>query len=842
MRNLTKTEEGLVFRVSINLDKLTERAAAYIPGRLFEVNNEGYVRILSVSKKHASLGLYETLAAARRDKDGSECVELIAPTVTAATLSHLGVHYADHEGWMQDGEESSAAEGSEAEEAEESERESGNEDEVESDGDEGEEGEDMVAVLSKAIGIRDLDALERLAQIGLSSAADLKLLKEGGAEFAREVAEAAGLSAFDTRRLVVFAMSGEPTPRSMGGGALRRADSGGFGLSGNSFLNTLQLDGASESGDEEAGRGSAVSGGVGGCSSEPPRSTGGGIGGCSSEPPRSMGGEALRRAASGGFGRNGSGLPRQPARRGEPTPQVQSGAVHAGGIGSAGGGVTGGGGRALETEVGETKRLLGGAPQSEWTRISGECLEYLAPALVQRAPRQPEMRRPLKQLDIWLRAAAAKGVVISAAAPGDEDQILDAVQEACAQLELPCAASGRAVGGVGGGQWGGEGAAVQTLMMAGGGGALSAERLDDDRAILESLMHVATNQGYMARVEDIASRSPGDPSIAAAAAELGGHMKMRPLVYMNASSIQAPAGMVATQANIRLIGNSKRVRALLVAQLAERLRKQLPTAGMKVDTAGKLAEAVITGALVSKIKLHEVFQPTGGSMLLAGGGKKAKEQLPTELFARGINLLTVAYQFAHGSFDFTIIETFGQMFSSFLDATQKGIEPARAAAFVVEPVLHELERQWRRATSGLQELRPIIGEVAVELRPHMLQTLSVEVAAATMQSSEAPRAKTKEKEGEKVQPTLESLQKSLMRLERSVAQRSERSADGPGKGSGGEGKGTKGKRVSWREKIDAWDQENPGRCWYVENQKGGCRFGKECPNWYEGHPEKPETK
>ena len=81
-----------------------------------------------------------------------------------------------------------------------------------------------------------------------------------------------------------------------------------------------------------------------------------------------------------------------------------------------------------------------------------------------------------------------------------------------------------------------------------------------------------------------------------------------------------------------------------------------------------------------------------------------------------------------------------------------------------------------------------------------------------------------------------------MRLERSVAQRSEKSADGPGKGSGGEGKGTKGKRVSWKEKIDAWDQENPGRCWYVENQKGGCRFGKECPNWYEGHPEKPETK
>ena len=39
--------------------------------------------------------------------------------------------------------------------------------------------------------------------------------------------------------------------------------------------------------------------------------------------------------------------------------------------------------------------------------------------------------------------------------------------------------------------------------------------------------------------------------------------------------------------------------------------------------------------------------------------------------------------------------------------------------------------------------------------------------------------------------------------------------------------------------CEAWELANPGKCWYVENQTGGCTRGRECQNWYDGHPEAP---
>ena len=194
--------------------------------------------------------------------------------------------------------------------------------------------------------------------------------------------------------------------------------------------------------------------------------------------------------------------------------------------------------------------------------------------------------------------------------------------------------------------------------------------------------------------------------------------------------------------------------------------------------------------------------------------------------------MSVAYQLAHGSFDATVTETFGKMFSAFLDATQKKIEPARAAAFVVEPVLHEMERKWRRSTLGLQSERPIIGEVAAELRPQMLQTLSVEVAMAAAGGGDTSSGKEKGggAKGDKGEASMQALLKKIERLEKGVskprAEKGDKATDG-----------AKFTRKSWREKLEAWEGENPNKCWYVENQPGGCTEGRKCRNWYEGHPE-----
>ena len=848
---LTRTEEGTVFRLWIN-ENTPERAIKYIPESLLPISGQCYIRIINVVDKKATLGVYWTREAAVADTDGQQCVELLAPPVTAATISHMGIKYIDGKGWVESiqGDEGDAApllsdggfpplsqlsggdnpyalrrrkerapSDSSEDASENSSEESERSDQKqaadsssrglpsgESRGESFEGGSPprvsgAMAEVSSLTGIRDEGALRRLVEeCGLDCEDNVQMLTEQGAEFARAVGVAAQLSLFDTQRLMNFV-------QSKGG-----ASGGALGSAGMAMR-------PSEAGPRA--RRKAVAGARKTVSFL--ESIGSEDGGASASSGEEY--EAARAPVAAAVSR------REPAQmcRNAGSVGVASRVAAAEGAESSG---VGGGERGGEAAI-----LLANVPRRCWPRVSEECIELLIPALTQREPRGPERRRAVTQLQVWLRAAAAKGVKITALHPGGEEGVLEAVQEACAQLEVGGTAPHEGRTGRQGVLWAEECSTFPTMMMGASSGAASADRLDDERAVMESMSYVAKHREVEQRIDELAGRSPSDGSVAAAAAALGGIDKLRPLVYMSAGAIQAPAGMIASPMSMRLISNVKRVRALIVALMAELLRRLLPSAGTKADTAAKLAEAIWTGALVSKFKLSELFQPSGGSMLLAGGGKKAKEQAPTELFARGINMLSVAYQTAHGSFDTTVAETFGVLFSSFLDATQKQIEPARAAAFVVEPVLCELERQWKRATSGLQEKRPVIGEVAAALRPQMLQTLSVEVAvaAAYERSEESPVGKAKEAKAGKSkggarEASVESLQRAVEQLQKGLG-------NGPGAKAGGE---QKSKRKGWREKMEAWELANSGKCWYVENQTGGCTRGRECQNWYEGHPEAPK--
>ena len=75
---LAKSDEGLVFRIQIDEDNLPERVIQYIPKRLRLANGVGFVRLLSVKSKRATLGLYTSREAASNDDGTEAAAELIA--------------------------------------------------------------------------------------------------------------------------------------------------------------------------------------------------------------------------------------------------------------------------------------------------------------------------------------------------------------------------------------------------------------------------------------------------------------------------------------------------------------------------------------------------------------------------------------------------------------------------------------------------------------------------------------------------------------------------------------------------------------------------------------------
>ena len=679
---LTKSEEDVVFRLWVD-GNVPERARKYIPDNLVRLSGKCFVRILNVKKHVATLGLYETKENAMADV---RCIELVAPPVTASTISHLGIKYVDGQGWVEvspplsDGSNKLQEEGgSEGESEDESlgEEVQGQE----RDSSEGDAGRRAVAQsgplgargipegspalymgaglreVAEATGILDEGALGRLAAHGLAGKGDLQLLKEQGRGFAQALAAAASLSVCDAQRLKAYAGAGGVESDGLGQNASKGVANDGFGQAAAcvamgarggsrtvggrggsrpprrasaeakkkiSFLeafNSSEADACSPTSEEER----AVS-----AKGRDLRVPGSGA----SEPPFTIStpGAVATRWASAGAVSCSSELAAPMRRAGSRDTVGDGGIGRRADTGVASCGASGGVAARGAAGAGEAARLMEGVPQSRWESLGQECLEWLAPALLKRAPRELEMRRPVKQLELWLRAAAAKGATVAVVPPGDEDAVLDAVQELCACLELEEVRPPQSEAPPQQQGWAGGGAAFPTMVVSSGGGTASAERLDDERAMMEAVMFVSKDGGVGERLSEVARKDPSDSSVMRAAAALGEVDKLRPILYMGAGSIQMPAGMLATPSIMLLISDGKRLRALVLGQLAEHMRGFLPSAGTKAETASNLAEGVWTGALVSKFKLQEIFQPKGGSMLLAGGGRRLRSSRSRSCF------------------------------------------------------------------------------------------------------------------------------------------------------------------------------------------------------------------
>lgn len=476
----------------------------------------------------------------------------------------------------------------------------------------------------------------------------------------------------------------------------------------------------------------------------------------------------------------------------------------------------------------EVEKLMGGVAPSMIDGLAIACIKLLLPAMMHREVRQAELDRPLPQLGALLRGLEKKGTKLSVAAPGGKEEVLDGVQEACIQLELGMS------DGVGQQQQqqqpsGGAsaGAALVHSIVYGGGAAGTSEKSQDDRAIVEALSFLDKNAKVSSALETLAaSGSETDGELAKALAQLGSEEALRGIIYMKKEAIRVPSGMLASSDHVRFIKAILRLRTRVVEVGAEKLRPLLPAAGTKAGTPAEMFEAVWSGNLM-QFKLHKLFQPEGGSALLATqGGKKGESQTPVELIVRGIMVLLVAYDHAHGSFDHSVLLTFAALQSVLLDATQKGVPPETAVGLILEATMGEVQRLWKQAAIGIGA-RPMLDEVAKAQEHRMMTTLSVEIAHAAQKRPPAPAKDTSPSaeggKGGKESIEMAKLQRSIAELKKEVA-------------AGGKG-GASGDRQSFRQKVDAWEAENPGQCWFMANQREKCKKGNECQHFstHAGH-------
>ena len=134
---------------------------------------------------------------------------------------------------------------------------------------------------------------------------------------------------------------------------------------------------------------------------------------------------------------------------------------------------------------------------------------------------------------------------------------------------------------------------------------------------MEALQYIEKNRAMGASLEAWAACSKElEPKMATAVAKLGETDALRALLYKKKESIRVPTGMIASHDSMRILSAAVRLRTRVVERVAEQIRGLLPAAGTKAGTPTELAEAVMCGDL-GQFKLHKLFQPEGGSLLLA---------------------------------------------------------------------------------------------------------------------------------------------------------------------------------------------------------------------------------
>ena len=460
--------------------------------------------------------------------------------------------------------------------------------------------------------------------------------------------------------------------------------------------------------------------------------------------------------------------------------------------------------------------LLAYIPLDKWEKMTAEMLGMMSKGVLGRDAHAGELARSEASLELLLRTRLGMDVAEAEKVAGDEDDVLDWAQGKCWEAEggqrngggLQQGRSSERGGAASGGP-----AAATTFVL--GGGTSNDERKDADIAMAEALATVENDPKLREELEALARMTGDDTALAARVAAFGANPSVRPLLYK--ANLVLPAGTIASGLGMKIIHLATKLRLTWVSQLAAEVRPLIPVgAGTTRGLPQELAEAVVCGRLMHKMKLQRLFQPDGGSQLL-GGKKKGGDQSPGELLSRGIFAIAVAYHGAHGHFDVTAVRAFAGLHSECLDATQKGVAADQAAGLVLEPVLGDLERMWELAANSMGE-RPIVATVASELKDSRVQRLGMEIAAAAGASKAPTPAGGKASEVDKLKTKLEAMKKDL----------AEARASGKGKPGGGTQRSGKESPVEWRARKEAWEVANEGRCWFQTHQAEGCNQKGRC--------------
>ena len=791
---LSKSVEGKVFRVNVDVANLAEQVRQRIPEKLLEAGDECFVRIISVHKHKASLGLYDTRAAATDDVLGERALELLAPPVTASTIAHIGLVYKEGgQGWV---ERESLVEvprlrqrGGDLEE-EDPDSASSREDS------EGHLPEELrleaVEQLHEEMVARGLDlswtGAEKFMKAGCG-ADDLGGMRNGGKEMFNDLMEDAKGDPFNARERGILKdfMGARQPQRGLSADEQEDEDEGGRVF--------RRVGGEGRGGQRGAMDARALGlgvAGVGGVASSDDSSPG---------ATRPFGGE-VRTATKGGA----AGLtPVRLGRRGGAAPRA---APPAGG------------------RVGELVAML---PVTEVKEFMEYALEAAAEKIFGREPSRSERMWPEVTMEVWLeKHLQCSAATCRAAASREVSEMRLWMARSVANYEAP-ANKARVNAGPQSGPDAGGGHLAEIL--AAGGGSHQA-----DPALLEAMRAAAADDSLVGGLEAV-KRLFGEGKAAEAVAmlsELGGRPHLATILY-RASDIKHVQGTstIAGANNLVLLVGADR--DLLEGHVAAAVRELLPPTGdargvARLLARGKVAE--ISWENIFAAKTGASLMPTAAKAAKSQGGVDATEE-PYIIFVRGMSLMMVGYAAAH-PFDKGASVAFAMLMSEVARAVQGGLALASAIVAIIEPVLQELARQWDEVGRRTAVARPRVGTVSEEqkdrrqqlVRNHLLLGSGREAPSGGKGGTAGGGVEAKGAKGALSEEWGKEVMASLRKLQQGAHQKGPQQ---PPPKTGGQDHSPPQPGAGKESEAAAWSRipGNAGKCFHFMT-KGACNRGASC--------------
>ena len=449
--------------------------------------------------------------------------------------------------------------------------------------------------------------------------------------------------------------------------------------------------------------------------------------------------------------------------------------------------------------------LLGDLPEEERTAAVRDALELVCLVIHKRAASAPELRLGAVALEPGLKAMGVTAAQLTPAPPGGLEEVLGKVLEitnAYAADAAPAQQGGRR---------------VRTEVEEDPGVLSTTGRLDvavlqavngavSDKGIMKTIaaMTAMATKGQNEQVLELLSEACGNSDVATLACK--------------GDALKPPAGAHATHAVQTLVQGLVRANQAVVVVVELKLRELLPGGA----NGRELAQLIVCGKL-SEINFEKLFGlgDEKSSMGSLGGGAKASKRAdatadPMLVFARGFGVLQAGYHLAH-PFDKSVVQTMAELHSIVLRAVQQGVKVGEAYRIVVDPFLREMTRLWadvgRRAG-----MRPRMEEVRAGLAHNEKELRTLAAGAKPEPPAEEAAAELKRLKEEN-----KALAKKVSTLERSGARET-------------------ASREQGAKTRDAWEEENPGKCFFFTKYQN-CTQGKACRHSsQEGHPQHAPKK